>query len=244
MYVCMYECIYIYIYIYIYIHTHTYIATFQWCAKHFPGADVWQEEPAARCREPEAAGPPRVRVSIIISIRISMIIIIIIIIMFCIIVVMIMFIIIVVIMIIIIISSSSSSWSSTIVIIVIRSCWPAAHGPATAVSERLAEYGRKPHQTHHQQNVWFLVSERPKINNLRGWRNTVGNLIKQIINKNRSLKGLRNTVGNLIEICVSSNKTITGPMLLVYAWATEGYGFIEFEISNSTSSIGSSQRGV
>ena len=31
-----------------------------------------------------------------------------------------------------------------------------------------------------------------------------------------------------------SNKPIMGLNLLVYAWTTEGYGFIEFEISNST----------
>ena len=47
------------------------------------------------------------------------------------------------------------------------------------------------------------------------------------------MSGWRNTVGNLIETCWPKTTT-TGLNLLIYAWNTGGYIFIEFEISNST----------
>ena len=53
-------------------------------------------------------------------------------------------------------------------------------------------------------------------------------------------RGWRNTVGNLNHICWLK-QPIAGLDLLVYARTTEGYGFIEFEISNSTISTVSRQ---
>ena len=49
------------------------------------------------------------------------------------------------------------------------------------------------------------------------------------------VRGWRNTVGNLIEFFLSQ-KPIAGLILLVYSLKPEGYGFIEFEIPNSTTS--------
>ena len=49
-------------------------------------------------------------------------------------------------------------------------------------------------------------------------------------------RGWRNTVGNLIEI-VWLNKTCHGPQFTAICGKNnEGYGFIEFELSNSTTS--------
>ena len=47
------------------------------------------------------------------------------------------------------------------------------------------------------------------------------------------LRGWRNTVGNLIEICWLK-MPIMGLDLLVYVRNAEVYGFIEFETSNGT----------
>ena len=65
------------------------------------------------------------------------------------------------------------------------------------------------------------------------------------VNWPQCVKGGRNTVGNLIDICWLK-KSIRALDLLVYAWHTEGYGFIEFEISNSTHRApqGNPKRGI
>ena len=50
-------------------------------------------------------------------------------------------------------------------------------------------------------------------------------------NTNREVGGIRLETSSTF---FGSEKPITGLVLLVYAWTTEGYGFIEFEISNGT----------
>ena len=63
---------------------------------------------------------------------------------------------------------------------------------------------------------------------MRGSNTTTNN------NDNKVMRGWRNTVGDLIEVVWLENKSIAGLDSLVHAWKPEGYGFIEFEISNSS----------
>ena len=80
----------------------------------------------------------------------------------------------------------------------------------------------------HNNSSLLFYGRRQRAQNLLGHPRAACSASRSVL---ILLRNWRNTVGNLIEFLFAQQKPITGLSLLVHAWNTEGYDFIEFEIS-------------